>query len=87
MSDTSGSSVIAATSNVLTPEARSFKVKGDENNLVDNIEKAIKNTADNVVEKLNLNEPIPDSTKEFLDSARGKGAPKSTPNDRPPGPK
>jgi hypothetical protein len=40
-------------------------------NIVENLEKAVKNTTDTIVEKLNLNEPLPESTKEFLDSTLG----------------
>ena len=34
---------------------------------------AIKDAAENVTEKLNLNEPLPESTKEFIESVKGEG--------------
>lgn len=34
---------------------------------------AIKDAAENVTEKLNLNEPLPESTKDFLESVQGEG--------------
>lgn len=34
---------------------------------------AIKGAAENVTEKLNLNEPLPESTKDFIDSVKGEG--------------
>jgi hypothetical protein len=45
--------------------------QGQSGNIVENLGKAVKNTTDTIVEKLNLNEPIPESTKEFLDSTLG----------------
>ena len=48
--------------------------KNSNKNLQENTEDAggfvgaIKDAAENVTEKLNLNEPLPESTKEFLDS-------------------
>ncbi|TFI53760.1 hypothetical protein BLD44_012090 [Mastigocladus laminosus UU774] len=42
----------------------------NEKSTVDNAKNNLKNTADNIREKLNLDEPIPQSTKDFLKSTK-----------------
>jgi hypothetical protein len=73
-----GNDFLAKADTVTTPEGIYYK--GTPNNnapirnnqQVDNAQKNLKGTAENVKEKLNLDEPIPKGTKEFLDSAQTK---------------
>ncbi len=44
----------------------------NDNELVENSKNSLKSTADNIREKLNLDEPLPRSTKEFLKSTEEK---------------
>lgn len=62
---------------VRTPEGIYYKGTPDnrdirKDNQVDNAQKQLRDTAENVRERLNLNEATPESTKEFLDSAKTK---------------
>jgi ABC-type dipeptide/oligopeptide/nickel transport system permease component len=63
---------------VMTPEDYSDMVYSNNqanvsnNNPLENLKEGLKETADNVREKLNLDEPIPESTKEFLNSVQEK---------------
>jgi hypothetical protein len=62
---------------VTTPEGTYYKGTPDNqgirnDNQVDNAQKNLKQRADNVREKLNLDQPTPEGTKEFLDSAQTK---------------
>ncbi|AFZ24650.1 hypothetical protein Cylst_2432 [Cylindrospermum stagnale PCC 7417] len=51
-----------------TPENRATI----NDNQVDNAQKRLRDTAGNIRDRLNLNEETPESTKEFLDSAKTK---------------
>ncbi|BAZ68335.1 MAG: hypothetical protein KME28_09140 [Pelatocladus maniniholoensis HA4357-MV3] len=44
----------------------------NEKSMADNAKDNLKNTADNIREKLNLDEPLPQSTKDFLNSTQEK---------------
>ncbi|MBF2015771.1 MAG: hypothetical protein IGS23_11330 [Rivularia sp. T60_A2020_040] len=70
---------IAVQAATLTPEATEYNVPNpnnrinvDNNNPIENLQANLKNTADNVREKLNLDEPLPESTKDFLQSTEQK---------------
>jgi hypothetical protein len=73
-----GNDLLAKADTVTTPEGIYYK--GTPNNnapirneqQVENPQKKLKATTENVKEKLNLDEPIPKATKEFLDSAQTK---------------
>jgi hypothetical protein len=57
----------------LTPEARNYQV--DNSEPAKNVQKAeqgLKGAAENVREKLNLDEPLPESTKDFFKQIRGE---------------
>lgn len=58
----------------LTPEASSYQVESDYagKEQVGTLKEKVENAVDNVVEKLNLNEPLPESTKEFLGQTEDK---------------
>ncbi|MFM2060836.1 MAG: hypothetical protein RLZZ507_506 [Cyanobacteriota bacterium] len=67
--------LIAQADTVTTPEGIYYKgtpdaaeIRNDQQ--VENAQKRLKDTADNVRERLNLDEPIPESTKEFLQDVR-----------------
>ncbi len=49
--------------------AEKFSQKG---NIVEEAKDTLKNTAENIREKLNLDEPVPQSTKDFLKSTQEK---------------
>jgi hypothetical protein len=61
---------------VTTPEGKYYKatpdidnqINNDNNNILEQARASLKETAENVREKLNLDEPLPRSTKEFLRS-------------------
>ncbi|KZL47755.1 MULTISPECIES: hypothetical protein [Cyanophyceae] len=67
---------IAKADTVKTPEGIYYKGTPDNNapirndQQVKNAQKNLKETAENVREKLNLDEPTPKATKEFLDSVQ-----------------
>ncbi|WP_414550482.1 hypothetical protein [Anabaena sp. CCY 0017] len=67
---------IAKADTVKTPEGIYYKGTPDYNapirndRQIDNAQKNLKETAENVREKLNLDEPTPRATKEFLDSVQ-----------------
>jgi ABC-type dipeptide/oligopeptide/nickel transport system permease component len=53
---------------VQTPEAKYYNAQPTEKDkqLVDNAKKNLEDIGENIREKLNLDEPLPESTKEFL---------------------
>jgi F0F1-type ATP synthase membrane subunit b/b' len=64
-----------AQADTLTPEAKSYqtdspavvtKAKTESKNFFESAKEKLEEAKEDVVEKLNLNEPIPESTKEFL---------------------
>ena len=59
---------------VKTPEAKYYNAQPTEKDkqLVDNAKNNLKGIGENVREKLNLDEPLPESTKEFLNSSKNK---------------
>ncbi|WP_413172471.1 hypothetical protein [Anabaena azotica] len=62
---------VAQADTVRTPEGIYYKGTPDtgrirNNQQLENAQERLKETTENVKEKLNLDEPIPDSTKEFL---------------------
>ncbi|MBE9015258.1 hypothetical protein C7Y66_12530 [Chroococcidiopsis sp. CCALA 051] len=66
---------LSARAETVTPEARAYQAKqpGTEMNRGNPLEKAkesLKETAENVREKLNLDEPLDPGTKEVLNSAQ-----------------
>lgn len=70
--------LLAKADTVKTPEGIYYKGTPDNNTLmrndsqVDNVQKNLKETAENVRQKLNLDEPTPRATKEFLDSVQNQ---------------
>jgi len=64
----------AQADNIKTPEAKYYNAEPTEKDkqLVDNAKNNLKDIGDNVREKLNLDEPLPQSTKEFLNSSENK---------------
>jgi hypothetical protein len=65
----------------VTPEARSYQAAGDRTTQIERdnqfVEKPISNlkeAAENIKEKLNLDEPIDPGTKEFFNSTKEKAA-------------
>ncbi|GAX41761.1 hypothetical protein NIES4075_27580 [Tolypothrix sp. NIES-4075] len=60
-----------------TPEAKYYNAQPTEKDkqLVDSAKNNLKAIGDNVREKLNLDEPLPQSTKEFLNSTKEKAEP------------
>lgn len=68
----------------MTPEAGSYQVnhsdrtnikyqaKDADNDEVDNAAEPKKSVTENIVEKLNLKEPLPESTKKFFDQVQDK---------------
>lgn len=60
-----------ATSRYQVPDADS-KIDIDDKNPVENLKDNLEDTKDNIVEKLNLNEPLPKSTKDFLRSTEDR---------------
>ncbi len=63
-----------AQANTLTPEAKSYETdspavvstKTEGKNFLETAKEKLEEAKEDVVEKLNLNEPLPESTKEFL---------------------
>ncbi|KOP25203.1 hypothetical protein AMR41_17510 [Hapalosiphon sp. MRB220] len=51
---------------------KNINLRNNERSLTDNASKNLKDTADNIREKLNLDEPLPQSTKDFLRSTKEK---------------
>ncbi|MBH8555879.1 hypothetical protein I8751_26760 [Nostocaceae cyanobacterium CENA357] len=65
-----GNNIAVAQADVKTPEGIYYKGTPDGNNgQVDNAQSNLKGAVNNVREKLNLDEPIPQSTKRFFKSA------------------
>ncbi|MDP5337644.1 MAG: hypothetical protein NWQ28_03600 [Nodularia sp. (in: cyanobacteria)] len=68
--------MLAKADTVKTPEGIYYKGTPDNNasirndQQIDHAQKNLKETAENVREKLNLDEPTPRATKEFLDSVQ-----------------
>ena len=63
----------------LTPEASEYRVPDadsrieiNNNNPIENLKENLKETGDNIREKLNLDEPLPESTKDFLRSTEDR---------------
>ncbi|MFB2937927.1 hypothetical protein ACE1B6_21980 [Aerosakkonemataceae cyanobacterium BLCC-F154] len=63
----SGNSLLAQSA-AITPEGDYYQVAPEYagKGTVNNVKGTVKNATENVVEKLNLNEPLPPSTKKFL---------------------
>ncbi|MGJ5672773.1 MAG: hypothetical protein ACR9NN_04015 [Nostochopsis sp.] len=51
---------------------KKIDLRNDETSITDNARNNLKDTADNIREKLNLDEPLPQSTKDFLKSTKDK---------------
>lgn len=69
--------LLAQADTVTTPEGVYYKGTPDPGEIrndqqVENSQRRLKETADNVREKLNLDEPMPESTREFLKDVRTK---------------
>ncbi|MBD2296639.1 hypothetical protein H6G06_24940 [Anabaena sphaerica FACHB-251] len=67
--------LVAQAETVTTPEGVYYKGTPDRGAIrndqqLDNAQRKLKGTADNIKEKLNLDEPIPESTREFLEDVR-----------------
>ncbi len=67
--------MLAKADTVKTPEGIYYKGTPDSASIrndqqIDHVQKNLKETAENVREKLNLDEPTPRATKEFLDSVQ-----------------
>lgn len=60
-----------ATSRYQVPDADS-KIDIDDNKTAKNLKENLRDTKETIVEKLNLNEPLPESTKDFLRSTEEK---------------
>lgn len=60
--------LLIAQSTSITPEGDYYQVAPEYSGkgTVDSVKQTVKNATENVVEKLNLNEPLPPSTKKFL---------------------
>lgn len=73
----------------LTPEAHSYKVDtiDNDNDLINNSQNKLSELADNVREKLNLDEELPVSTKKFFnqveDVVTGDSSSKELPSQKP----
>ncbi|MEA5593833.1 hypothetical protein [Rivularia sp. UHCC 0363] len=70
---------MAVQAKALTPEASEYSVPNpdsriniDSNSPIENLKESLKDTGDNIREKLNLDEPLPQSTKDFLRSTEEK---------------
>ena len=71
---------VSQTASALRLDARNAKQNARENaGETGGVVGAIKDAAETVTEKLNLNEPLPESTKDFLDSVKGNSG--NTPAD------
>ncbi|WP_071191823.1 hypothetical protein [Trichormus sp. NMC-1] len=69
------SNSLAQAETVKTPEGIYYKGTPDTAKIrndkpVENAPKILKETAENIKEKLNLDEPVPDATKEFLEDVK-----------------
>jgi hypothetical protein len=64
----------AQANTVITPEAKYYNAQPTEKDkqLIDNAKKKLEDIGENIREKLNLDEPLPESTKEFLNSSENK---------------
>ncbi|MFN6495940.1 MAG: hypothetical protein RMX65_002680 [Nostoc sp. DedQUE01] len=77
-----------AQADVITPEGTYYKGvpdgQGDirNDNQIRNTQNKLKNAADNVREKLNLDEKTPRATKEFFDSTKNKAADRTSRSQR-----
>ena len=70
---------MAVQAKTLTPEASEYSVPNpdsriniDNNNPIENLKESLKDTGDNIRVKLNLDEPLPECTKDFLRSTEDK---------------
>jgi hypothetical protein len=70
---------MAAQAATLTPEASRYSVPEPDspidinnNNPIENLKENLEDTKETIVEKLNLNEPLPESTKDFLRSTENR---------------
>ncbi len=65
---------LPAQAKALTPEAEYYHVEPDYagKQMFDNAKQKAKDITDNIVEKLNLDEPLPPSTKQFSDRLEDK---------------
>lgn len=71
---TSEANSVSNTASGLRLDARNAKQNARQNTEeAGGIVGALKDAAENVTEKLNLNEPLPESTKDFLESVKGEG--------------
>ncbi|MBD2692232.1 hypothetical protein [Anabaena catenula] len=69
------SNSLAQADTVKTPEGIYYKGTPDTGKIrndksVENAPKKLKETAENIKERLNLDEPVPDATKEFLEDVK-----------------
>ena len=69
--------LVAQAETVKTPEGIYYKGTPDESEIrndqqLHNVQNNLKGAADNIREKLNLDEPVPQSTKKFLKSTERK---------------
>jgi hypothetical protein len=66
-----GNSLLAQ-SGAITPEGDYYQVAPEYagKGTVEPVKETVKNATDNIVEKLNLNEPLPPSTKKFLNQVK-----------------
>ncbi|MBD2628814.1 hypothetical protein [Trichormus variabilis] len=69
------SNSLAQADTVKTPEGIYYKGTPDTGKIrndkqVENAPKKLKETAENIKERLNLDEPVPDATKEFLEDVQ-----------------
>lgn len=72
------SSALPASAEPVTPEAKSYQVSPTERQVGTDSEdgeglgESLKNTAETVREKLNLDQPLPESTKDFFKQIKGE---------------
>jgi hypothetical protein len=56
----------------MTPEAQEYQVNQDNQTDDNGILESLKGTAENVRDKLNLDQPLPESTKKFFKQVQGE---------------
>lgn len=71
----SNAMLLAQADTVTTPEGTYYKGTPDQEAIrneqpLENTQRQLQETADNIREKLNLDEPIPESTRQFLEDVR-----------------
>ncbi|MBE9058082.1 hypothetical protein [Sphaerospermopsis sp. LEGE 08334] len=71
----SNAMLLAQADTVITPEGTYYKGTPDQEAIrneqpLENTQRQLQETADNIREKLNLDEPIPESTRQFLEDVR-----------------